>query len=191
MNREPNAVVCLAASNTWYGKAIRWVTQSNVNHAFIAYYSDVHGGWQALQTDKRGLVEVPVEGLRYSYTECYELPVLDLLTALPRCRNLIGDAYDTLGIVGFLFKIIVWRLAGRRVLKPLHRKGELFCSEFVVGCLQRVDDMYSWAMSLDPSSVAPGGLAQDLGVPSLQEIFRTHPEVERVECPFKVGGKRS
>lgn len=191
MSKKCKTVVCLAASNSWYGKVIRWITRSNVNHAFVAYYSDVHGGWQALQTDKRGLVEVPVESLHYYVMDCYELPVLDLLTGLPKCRNLIGDAYDILGIFGFLLKIIVWRLIGRHLLKPLHRKGELFCSEFVVGYLQRVDDMYSWAMSLDPSSVAPGGTAQDLGVPSLQEIFRTHPEVERVECPFKVGGKRS
>lgn len=179
-----NIVICLASSNSWYGRAIRRITQSNVNHAFVAYYSHVHKGWQALQTDERGLVEVPVNSLKYEYKECYEFPDLNLLIAIPKCRHLIGDAYDFLGILGFLLKIFVWRLVGRRIVNPLHKKGELFCSEFVVLYLQRVQGMFEWVMKVKPSGVAPGGNSKDLGVPSLREMFIAHDGVKLVTCPF-------
>jgi len=184
MSKSFKTVVCLSASDTWYGKLIRKVTRSNVNHAFIAYYSDLHGGWQALQTDERGLVEIPVESLKYSYKECYEFPMLNLLQVLPHCRNLIGDKYDWLGILGFLIKVIFWKYLGRKIVNPLHKKGELFCSEFVVLYLQKVEGMATWMKSVNPSGVAPGGNEHMLGVPTLRELFQTNDEVVEVKCPF-------
>lgn len=184
MNNEIKSVVCLAASNTWYGKIIRRITRSNVNHAFVAYHSSIHGGWQALQTDERGLVEVPIESLKYTYKECYDFPTLNLMSALSQCRNLIGDRYDWMGIFGFLIKIFFWRLLGRKILNPLHKKGELFCSEFVIIYLQKVKGMFSWIMKIDSSSISPGGNKHTLGVPSLRELLRTNNEVQQIDCPF-------
>ncbi len=182
MSTTPQIVVCVAASDSFVGKAIRFVTGSNVNHALIAFYSDKHESWQALQTDSRGLVQVPVSSLRYSYTECYEFTDLNLLTALPHCEHLIGDEYDFLGILGFLLKILAWRLLGRRIFNPLHRKGELFCSEFVMQYLQKVCGMPMWLMFETPAGTAPGGT--DLGVPSLQGLLQSHKKVQRVASPF-------
>jgi len=182
MSNRP--LVCLTASDTWYGKAIRGVTGSNVNHALIVYYSEAHGGWQALQTDQRGLVEVPAETVKHSYIECYEFPDLDLMTALPKCRDLVGDSYDWAGIAGFLLKIASWRLFGRRIVNPLHEKGELFCSEFAARYLQLVDGMYDWMLKVKPSGMAPGGKSEELGVPSLQELLQVHAGVTRKDCPF-------
>lgn len=178
------AVVCLSASDGFVGGAIRSVTESNVNHAFIAFYSEEHKSWQALQTDQRGLVQVPVKTLEHSHLECYSFPELDLMSALPKCGDLIGDSYDFIGIVGFLVKIGAWRIAGRRIVNPLHKKGELFCSEFAVTYLQRVTGMYDWMRVVNPAGVAPGGLSSTLGVPSLQEMLRFHYHVHKVECPW-------
>jgi len=177
-------LVCLTASDGFIGSAIRGVTESNVNHAFIAFYSKEHKSWQALQTDHRGLVQVPAKTLDYRSIECYMFPDLDLTTALPECGDLIGDSYDFIGIAGFLIKICVWRLTGRRIVNPLHKKGELFCSEFAVEYLQKVAGMYSWMKMVKPSGVAPGGLSSSLGVPSLKEMLQTHDEVSRVDCPW-------
>ncbi len=175
-------MVCLSASNTWYGSCIRWITKSKVNHSFIAYQDDLWGSWSAVQIDKRGVVRVPVESVKYTYLECYEFTRLDLTTAMDSARRLVGDSYDWSGIFGFVLKIIAWRLLGRRILNPLHKKGELFCSEFVVTFLQYVDGMYDWIKVLAPDSVAPGG--SDLGTPSLRYELQTHTAIKQVECPF-------
>jgi len=184
MERRP--LVCLSASGSWYGSVIREMTHSNVNHAFIAYYDEAWGGWQALQTDERGVVEVTMESLHHKYVECYDFKYVDLLTALPSVRELIGDKYDYWGIVGQLLKLAVWRIAGRKILNPLHRSGELFCSEFCTTFLQRVCSAPAWINYLHPSNVAPGGKEKFLGTLSLQEVFADNSEdVQRVPCPWR------
>jgi len=176
-------LVCLSASDTWYGKMIRKVTGSPVNHAFIAYESGRWGGWNAVQIDQRGVVGVPIESVKYDYLECYEFKNIDLNTAFVPSRTLVGDAYDWLGILGFLLKILVWRVLGKRIFNPLHKKGDLFCSEFVVTFLQKAHAVYSWVLDLDPDSVAPGG--KDLGTPSLRQELKKHSDtVHEVPCPF-------
>jgi hypothetical protein len=101
-----------------------------------------------------------------------------------RVRDLVGDRYDWEGIGGFMIKLALWRMFGRRVVNPLHKTGELFCSEFVTTYLQRCDDMYEEIMGLDASSVAPGGSPQYLGTPSLQWELQHHQSVQRVNCPW-------
>ena len=181
-----DVLVCLTAGEEFYSKAIRNLTHSDVNHALIAYKSREWGGWWAVQTDERGVVKVPVENVKYNYIECYEFPQLDLKSAMPRIRDLVGDRYDWLGIAGFMVKLWAWRLFGRRVVNPLHKEGDLFCSEMVTRFLKQVDGMYGWMMALKPSSVAPGGSPKYLGAPSLQWEFENHPdeEVRKVLCPF-------
>lgn len=180
-----DVLVCLSSSSEWYGRAIRKLTGANVNHAFIAYASREWGGWWAVQTDERGVVKVPVENVRCAHLECYEFPALDLKTAMPRVRPFVGEAYDWGGILGFLVKLYAWRAFGRRIVNPLHKQGELFCSEFVTTYLQCVDGMYLDFMRLDASSVAPGGSPRYLGTPSLQWELQEHSEVRQVHAPWQ------
>lgn len=182
---KSEVLVCLSASKEWYGDAIRKATHSNVNHAFLAYTSREWGGWWGVQTDSRGVVKIPAERIEYNYVECYDFFRLDLSTGMPRVRHLVGDKYDWDGIVGFLIKLYAWRVMGRRIVNPLHKTGELFCSEFVTTYLQRVTGMYEEFKNLDPSSVAPGGSPQFLGTPSLQWELQKHNWVRRVECPWE------
>ena len=180
-----NVIVCLSAGEEFYSKAIRKLTHANVNHAFLAYTSQEWGGWWAVQIDERGVVKVPVENVKHCYLECYDFPQFDLSTAMPRVRELIGDRYDWAGIAGFLFKLYAWRALGRRVVNPLHKSGELFCSEFVTKYLQRVDGMYDAFTMLDASSVAPGGSPFYLGTPSLQWELQRHDGVKQIDCPWR------
>ena len=178
-----SVLVCLSASNKWYGKAIRKLTRSNVNHAFIAYTSQEWGGWWAVQIDERGVVKIPAEKVEYDYVECYDFDV-DLRAAMIATRSLYGEDYDWEGIAGFLIKLIAWRVWGRNIVNPLHKTGDLFCSEFVTTFLQQVPDMDSAIMKLNPSSVAPGGTPDFLGTSSLQWELQHLAGVERVECPW-------
>jgi len=173
-----DVVVVLTAGGEFYSRAICNLTGSNVNHALIAYKSDEWGGWWAVQTDQRGVVKVPIENVKRVYSEVYEFPELDLKTAMPRVRDLIGDSYDWEGIFGFMIKLWAWRALGRNVMNPLHDTGDLFCSELVTTYLQRVDGMYHWIEELVPSSVAPGGSPIYLGTPSLQWEFKHRPDEE-------------
>lgn len=177
-------IVCLTAGAELYSRAIRNLTHSRVNHAFIAYWDDMWGGYTAIQIDERGVVKVPVESLEYEYIECYDFPDLDLATAFPRVRKLIGESYDWEGIFGFMIKLYIWRAFGRKIVNPLHKTGDLFCSEFVATFLQKVDGMYDWMLVQDPASVAPGGSPRFIGTPSLRDLFQTQRGVRRIEPPF-------
>ena len=184
-------LVCLTASNKFYAKLIRKITGSNVNHAFIAYKSKEWGGWWAVQTDNRGVVKIPAESVEFNHIECYSFEDRDLSSAMKKMRYVYGEKYDWLGIFGFLIKLLVWRLSGRAIANPLHRKGELFCSEYVTNFLQQVDGMNERFIHLDPSSVAPGGDMVFTGTPSLQHEFFRMKNVKQVMCPFVIKGGKS
>lgn len=181
------AVVCLSASDSKFGKMIRGITRSNVNHSFIAFYSDNWKGWQALQVDGRGVVELTIEQMNRPYIEYYEFNHIDLMTALPKpaVRNMIGDDYDKLGVLGCFLQVVAWRTFGRKIGTPINNSGDLFCSEFCTSFLQNVDGAHDWIMDLIPAKTAPGGVEKYIGAPSLQEIFQRNPEdVSRVVCPW-------
>ncbi len=177
-------IVCLTAGKEFYSREIRRLTHANVNHAFLAYESKEWGGWWAVQADERGIVKVPVENIEYEYIECYEFG-LDLMSAAGAMRDKIGEPYDWMGIAGFLAKLYAWRIFGRKIVNPLHRKGALFCSELVTMWLQHCESMYLDIYDLDPSSVAPGGDPIYLGTPSLQWVMQKNEKIKRVECPWE------
>ena len=182
-----SVLVCLTASEEWYGKAIRKITKSNVNHAFIAYTSKEWSGWWAVQTDLRGVVKIPAEKVEHNYIECYDLG-MPLEEAMKRTRDVYGEKYDKAGIVGFLAKLMIWRFLYKKISNPLHKKGELFCSEYVTTFLQAVTGMYPEIIALKPSSVAPGGDPEFLGTPSLQWGLQRLEGVKQVECPWGKNG---
>lgn len=184
---SPSVIVCLSASDAWYGKAIRKLTHSNVNHAFIAYKSSQWGGYWAVQIDNRGVIKIPAEKVENSYLECYDFGI-PMENAMRRTRDMYGDKYDWFGIAGFMVKLAAWRTLGRKVKNPLQREGDLFCSEFVARFLQAVDGMYPQIKSLTPSSVAPGGDPAFLGTPSLQSEMSNIDGIERIECPWRNNG---
>jgi hypothetical protein len=131
--------IVLSASNKWFGKAIRWITKSNVNHAFIMYTSHQWGDDWAVEIDDRGVVKLPLKTVmkEYNYIEVYGIKHADMGIAMKRFKNHVGVRYDWWGVVGFLFKIIMWRLFGRKSRNILHRKDKQFCSEAVVTFLQK------------------------------------------------------
>lgn len=150
-------LLAVAASETIFGSVIRSLTQSPVNHSFVLYESTLWGGWWATQVDEHGVQKLPAMHLcaRYETLELYEC-VVDLVPGLRRCRSMIGAGYDFLGIIGFLFKLLVWRLLGRRILNPFHRNNREFCSEFVANVLKSAN--VPGFEAVDPPSLSPGDL---------------------------------
>lgn len=161
--------ICLTAGTGLIGKAIRKLTQSDVNHAFIAYKDPVWECWNATQIDQRGIIIVPAKTVEYQDIICFEHKD-DLTFALPRIGEIVGSKYDYLGIFGFMCKLTYWRLFHKNIPNPVHKKGELFCSEAVTTFLQAAG--IPWAMSMDPASTSPGDLLKKL---DNDTTFETRP----------------
>jgi hypothetical protein len=148
--------ICFSASDTWYGRMIRYLTQSDFNHVFLSYKSDMWGGWWATQVDDDGVRLLPLEkvvGKKKMPVECYETVSSDVFDGLVSVRDYIGSRYDWRGIFGFLVKLIVWRLFGKRILNPFHDRAKMFCSEFVMLILQKAN--IGNTMNYDASSASP------------------------------------
>jgi len=154
MNEKERILVVVSASDTFLGRVIRWLTSSPVNHTFLVYESYLWGGWWAAQIGSDGVKKIPANHAlsKYVMTEFYEYRG-NIARGLHACRAMVGEKYDFMGILGFLLKIVVWRLTGKRIKNPLHGKHEEFCSEFVASVLKaaRVDHF----VNCDPASVSP------------------------------------
>lgn len=172
MERE-RILVVVSASNGALGKIIRKLTGSPVNHCFLLYESAMWKGWWAAQIGLEGVQKLPAEKVKgkYSMCECYSYRG-DLTPGVQKCRKMVGERYDFLGILGFLIKLLVWRLTGRRIKNPLHGKHEEFCSEFVASVLKeaRIRDF----LDCDPASLSPGDVRDKI---LSYELF------QRVEWP--------
>lgn len=148
-------LICLSAGNGRLGSLVRKLTNSDVNHSFLAYWDDDWQCWLTVQIDQRGVIIIPADKVEYEDVVCYEYNK-DISYALPKVKNLIGSKYGLLGVFGFIFKLFVWRLFKKKILNPIHRDGELFCSEMVTTFLKEAD--IPWAAHLDPASMSPGDL---------------------------------
>jgi len=146
--------VCFQQSNTWYGWLIRKLTRSPWNHVYIEYVSEDWGQRFDLDITPRGVLSIPKEG-RSGYVLKYiagEIKDRDTLTqAMKDNVYRLGDRYDWVGLFSGLFRLIIWRLFGKRLLKSIQSKGRMFCSEMVSTILQSA--FHDWDMK--PSEISP------------------------------------
>ena len=114
----------------WLSRIIRRITGSPVSHSFVVYHSTAFGKDMVLEASGKGF---RVMAWRRFDTEnklvaMYRLKVDDAVVreALGKLADRLGDAYDTLSLVGYLLK--KWfRL--KRV--PFDSRKKLVCSEAV------------------------------------------------------------
>ena len=104
---EPKVLVAVSASKGFIGWAIRKLTGSKVNHAFILYQSAQWGGWWAAQIDAKGVRLLPAHKAmeHCNYLEVYESLYIALEPAVAKMRDTVGERYDYPGILGFFFRI--------------------------------------------------------------------------------------
>lgn len=164
MNRR--VLVAVSASKTIYGKIVRWLMDSCVDHVFFVIESPEWGGWLSTEVNERGMLLVPAEHaihncLRVNFFECVE----SLWDGLRANRLYIGKKYDWLGIFGFVFRIIVWYLSGRRFLRPV-----IFCSDFCMSVLK--SSCIKGTELVDSLSVSPKDLYSFL---TDSDMFRHMP----------------
>lgn len=154
-----NITVCFSASEEWYGKAIRSITKSTVNHAFLEFGSNDWQTTQAIQIDQRGIVQLPANKVKYKSVRRFR-PKRNgdekLARGLKNCNGMVGRKYDWLGIFGFLVKLVIWYIFFKKIGNPWHKANQMFCSEFVTTVLQKSG--FREVAHLNPADVHPGFL---------------------------------
>lgn len=174
----PETLLCLTAGAGFFGWAIRKLTRSSVNHAFLAYWSDALGGWMAgPQADERGVVCVSAESVEYKSIRCFRHIRLSLGKGLPAVRWTIGKKYDWSGILGFLAVLLVRAVTRKRIKNPWQNPGRFFCSEDCTQVLCAAG--VPWAQRDDASLTSPGRLLEQVEI---------DPEMEEVAAPWKNPG---
>ena len=154
---NPRVLVCLSASSAWYGKLIRWATNSKVNHSFIEHEDPFWGGWRATEINESGPHDVAISKLtRIDYIEHWACNV-DLVPSLRKMSRFVGSSrYDWGGLLWGLVRSIWAKLTRREVRMALKSNSSWFCSEFVATVFKDagLKDTASWI----PGNISPGEL---------------------------------
>lgn len=163
-------MVCLSATDQWYGRLIRWATRSRVNHAFVAFKMDEFKQWMAIQIDERGVVITTLKDVldETVYVDGFTCE-RDLWAGVLKQMRMFGWRYDWLGVVGFAWKILLYRLFRVDIRNAMQQKAALFCSEFVSQILKNVGEDLG-----RPEEVTPMMILQALSLHVLRNEGWTH-----------------
>lgn len=163
--------VCFQASSKWYGKLIRRLTKCEYNHVYMEYvsedwdstdivrldgirHSEIRGVHFDLDITPEGVIAVPTRKRDEVVKKFYPLTIEEensLTYSLSRKVNKLGNKYDWVGLFSGLFRLLLWRATGKIVLRSVHSKGRMFCSEMVSTVLK--DAFMDWGTV--PSETSP------------------------------------
>ena len=122
--------IVFTASDTLFGKLIRWFTRSQVSHAFIEFTSNRWGGQWVVESSLTGVRIVPAVRARHNIVCEYECK-FDTAEAFKKVGGIVAERYDFAGIFVFVWVKILWRWARYKFKKPLNATKGQVCSEFV------------------------------------------------------------
>lgn len=167
-------LVNISASDTWYGRAIRWATKSKFNHSFFTYRSDFWNRFYTTDIDERGVRLLPAAKVyrQFIRLESYECDI-DLKEGLRKCQSDIGEGYDWGGVFGIFLSLFFKAFKNRNAFENSSR---MFCSEFVAKVLR--------------SAKVPGSekLEPDLVTPEdVRRFIIDSPHFTQVENPLPIG----
>jgi len=170
---EPRILCCLTATKKWYGRLIRWASDSKVNHSFLKHEDSFWDDWRATEINEIGPHDCDVDRLqRIDYIEHWESDI-SLLKGMRAVRKVVGGSkYDWRGLLFGILRLIWIKATGRKVTKAVHSDNRWFCSEFVARVIKEsgVPGTEDW----EPENIAPG---------MLREFFLDSPHFHLVEDP--------
>ena len=141
------------ASNTWMGRAIRWLSRGRVSHVFIQHASAVWGGEWSTEATWPMVLQRPAEKSRHHIFKEFFCE-FNAPFALQKIRNEVGRwyAFEGLGIFGVW--LLIWRVFHRKIRHPFHSSKGDFCSELVAKMLRAATEVPdTW--DLDPDYTTP------------------------------------
>lgn len=132
---DPSINICFSTTDSWASGVIRWGTRSTVSHALVTYRSSTLGRVMVMEAVGRGFVMLPWRSWRQRNKLvarfAVRVPVAQQLAALHQVTTSLGAEYDSLSLLGFIFRR--WR---KRARNPLDNAGKLICSEVVAKLLK-------------------------------------------------------
>ncbi len=145
--------IIFTASKTWFGRAIRWLTNGTVSHAMLEYDSKLWGGRWVAEATIGGVRKVPSHKAKHNVVCEYRLKA-DPQKGCEAIREYFGNAYDYVDLFWTAWFIIAWRWLKMKVKKPLSSTKAQVCSELMARFVQPYLDGSDW----DPETVTPEGL---------------------------------
>ena len=161
----PNISVCFSTTNHLVSRVIRFVTRSEVSHALLTYQDETLGKVMVLEAVGVGFRMVPWTKWRQGNTLVARFGVVRgapgeaisqevQVRALQALAGLLGEEYDTLGALGYVFKRL-FKYAFKKLRNPFQSPHKLFCSEAVALFLRYLKLLPE---KLDPAFQSPGDL---------------------------------
>jgi len=126
--------ICFQKSTAWYGCIIRKLTRSQWNHVYIEYESEDWGHNMDLDITPRGVLSLPQGkrgGIVQKYVASDNMVQYAMTEAMKKNFKKLGNRYDWTGLFMGLIRLLIWRVTGKRIMKSIHSKGRMFCSEMV------------------------------------------------------------
>ena len=137
MSKRIKFRICFGAHHEWWGALVRWILKCPYNHVFLAYKSVDWDRWMVIEVmDKVYSMTYDEAKKRYYKMAIYRCSH-DLLPGMRSMAGYMGSDYDRKGMVGGLFKILLWRFLRIKILKPFHNTSRLFCTEHMSEIMQR------------------------------------------------------
>lgn len=146
--------IALFSSKMILSRLIMWITKSPASHSAIGFEKDgkqyfLHAAWGGVQISERSVV-------LSTHTLVAEFEVLaDLTDEVTLAEKRVGEAYDTIGLFGYL-AVLIARDFGLGIHNPLASKSAVVCSEFIVEL--DVNKEIPEFKDLDPADVSPRDL---------------------------------
>ena len=157
--RNPPICVGFSTSPGWLGRAIRWFTGGDVNHAFLLYWSRDWDRWLTLGANQNGLEPLTLDVFQRDRKIQYLFAAdgWDLYAAMLKHVGDLGTPYNVRGLVGELFVETQRRIIGRYGRNFLDDHADLFCSEWVTAVCRTgiAAAQKTWALALEDDQVDP------------------------------------
>jgi hypothetical protein len=122
--------IVFTASNTYFGRLIRWITQSDTSHVMLQYTSDLWGGEWIAEATVTGVRKVPAEKAKHSVIREYVCK-FDAKKMLHSMRDYLGEPYDYQSIAVLGWTLLIYKIFQKKITRPLHNHYGQFCSEFI------------------------------------------------------------
>jgi hypothetical protein len=146
------------------GWLIREVTDSDVNHACIIYWSRDWGCWMTVGANSNGITEIPLLKFEQSrlVKHLFSAAGFSLWDGLRAHVGDVDKSYAYSGLFGMAFVEILKKLNQHPHYNWFENKDELFCSQWaaeIVDAALPEDSRARWPLfSLDSSVIDPGRL---------------------------------
>jgi hypothetical protein len=155
MNQERVSIV-YTASQSWFGRAIRWFTKSKASHVYIEF--PVWGRRMAIEATIGGTRLVLAKKARHDVHQEFATAV-NKRVALASLVEYLGTEYDYTGVLVMAWLKIAWRWLRLKTTKVCWSTKALKCSELVVYFIRSMElgDAFE---QLDPETSTPGELME-------------------------------